>query len=310
MRLKRFSFSQFIFNQKKKKTDEKKLVVPSDLSASIAAAKAAVSAPPVYLKISFATDRGNIRETNEDNFYIDGKYRHKFKKSESDCYIELTETPHLFGLFDGMGGEAFGETASALSALELDKHSDDIKNANISDLPFEMNRFVRGANAAICDMIADRESLRGGSTFTALCVKNLVAYPFYLGDSRIYLLDENGFFQITEDQTLAVRNIKAGVYTKEEAEDSPDNHMLTAYLGMDTADLGLDAQPCMPIPLKEGTKLMMCSDGLSDMCKKEELEKIISRSCENPAQELLNAALSNGGVDNVTCIVVEAVNLI
>ncbi len=303
-------FSRFFLKNKKDANEDVKIAPPTDLPASIAAAKAAIKAPSLFLKVSFATDKGRVRKTNQDNFYIDGKYKHRYGKTEHESYIELTQEPHIYGVFDGMGGEAHGETASALAALELEKFSEQLKQTSISDLPFYMNEFTRTANAAIRDMLADRDSERGGSTFTALYIKNNTAYPFYLGDSRIYLFEDGELFQLTEDQTLAVRKVKAGVYTEEFAQISPDSHKLTCFLGADTADIGLDAQPCMPIPLKAGTKLIMCSDGLYDMCTKEEIASILSSENDNPSLKLIHSALKNGGKDNVTCVVVEAIELL
>ncbi|MBR1723780.1 MAG: hypothetical protein IJ723_01995, partial [Ruminococcus sp.] len=181
-----------------------------------------------------------------------------------------------------------------------------LTDGEVSDLPYNMNRFTRSANSAICDMLKDRSNARGGSTFAAVCVKEGMAYPFYLGDSRIYIYDEQGLMQITEDQTLAVRNIKAGVYTEEESKDSPDHHKLTSYLGADYSDMGLDAQPCMPLSLSEGLTILLCTDGLSDMCSTEEISRILESHGNNPARELADLAIKNGGHDNVTCIVIES----
>lgn len=262
--------------------------------------------PLTYMRISFATDKGLIRQNNEDNFYIDGKYTHSYEKSETDHYIELTQSGHLFALFDGMGGEAFGETASALAALQIQRFADDLTEGAVSDLPYHMNEFTRSANSAICDMLKDRSNARGGSTFAAVCVKEGMAYPFYLGDSRIYIYDSQGLTQITEDQTLAVRNIKAGVYTEEEARNSPDHHKLTGYLGADYSDMGLDPRPCMPFPMSHGLTILLCTDGLTDMCSPEEIAEVLEEHGNNPARELADRAIANGGHDNVTCIVIES----
>ena len=261
--------------------------------------------PLTYMKISFATDKGLVRQNNEDNFYIDGKYTHSYEKNETDHYVELTQSGHLFALFDGMGGEAFGETGSALAALQLQRFAEDITDGEVSDLPYHMNEFTRSANSAICDMLKDRSNARGGSTFAAVCVKEGMAYPFYLGDSRIYIYDEQGLSQITEDQTLAIRNIKAGVYTEEEAKDSPDHHKLTGYLGADYSDMGLDSRASMPFPMTDGMVILLCTDGLTDMCTSEEIAGVLETHGNNPARELADLAIEKGGHDNVTCIVVE-----
>ncbi len=261
--------------------------------------------PISYMQISFATDKGLVRQNNEDNFYIDGKYTHSYEKSETDHYIELTQSGHLFALFDGMGGEAFGETASALAAKHIERYAEVLTDGEVSDLPYHMNEFSRSANSAICDMLKDRSNARGGSTFAAVCIRDGMAYPFYLGDSRIYIYDEQGLMQITEDQTLAIRNIKAGVYTEEQAKDSPDHHKLTSYLGADYSDMGLDAQPCMPFPMTKDMTILLCTDGLTDMCSPEEISGVLEVHGNNPARELADLALRNGGHDNVTCIVIE-----
>lgn len=289
------------FRREEPETEQKWEILPDPVNHTVSKPKALT-----YMQISFATDKGLVRQNNEDNFYIDGKYTHSYEKNETDHYVELTQSGHLFALFDGMGGEAFGETASALAALQIQRFADDMTEGSVSDLPYQMNEFTRSANSAICDMLKDRSNARGGSTFAAICVKDGMAYPFYLGDSRIYIYDEQGLSQITEDQTLAIRNIKAGVYTEEEARNSPDHHKLTGYLGADYSDMGLDSRACMPFPMNNGMKILLCTDGLTDMCSSEEIAELLEHHGNNPARELADLALKNGGQDNVTCIVIES----
>ena len=124
--------------------------------------------PQLYMNVSLATDTGRVRKNNEDNFYLDGKYRHVYGKNECENYTELAETAHTYGIFDGMGGEAFGETASALASVQLGQTARILKEADVSDLPYQMNLFTRNANNAICDMLDDRGNARGGSTFAAV----------------------------------------------------------------------------------------------------------------------------------------------
>jgi protein phosphatase len=262
----------------------------------------------LYMKVSFATDRGRLRENNEDSFCIDGKYRHIYGRSESDCYIELDGTAHVYGLFDGMGGEDYGETASALAAAHFDRAMPIFKQTAADSLSDCMNEYADTADSAICDMLISRDSDRGGCTFAAVCVKDGEIYPFWLGDSRIYFSSSDGLKQISEDQTLAAAKVKAGVYSAEVGENSPDSHKLTAFLGrggMRTESL------YAPLPVESGVKILICSDGLSDMCSFEEIAAALDSdtaradSTDNTAQSLVNLALENGGADNVTCIVLE-----
>lgn len=257
------------------------------------------------LRVSYTTDKGNVRKTNEDSFFIDGKCRHTFGKSETDCYIELTKETHVYGLFDGMGGEAYGETASALSAIQLEQITPQLKEAAPEELTELMNDFCRAANSAIIDMLNDRYESGGGSTFAALCFKDGKAYAYNLGDSRIYMFRDGKLTQITEDHTLAMFKIKTGLCTEEELIGSRDHHCLTRFLGADIHDKGLTASEYKPISLDEDVTFMMCSDGVSDMIDDEMIAEILSRESENPAVELVDQALRSGGYDNATCVVLE-----
>ena len=119
-----------LFGKSKKnvsKTEDepaKAVAVSAPLQIPINSNDATKKDKDLYLKVSFATDVGKRRANNEDNFYIDGKYRHNYGKNECDSYIELTTETHLYSVFDGMGGEAFGETASALAAARMEGMTD------------------------------------------------------------------------------------------------------------------------------------------------------------------------------------------
>ena len=95
-----------------------------------------------------------------------------------------------------------------------------------------------------------------------------------------------------------------GWYTEEEAKNSRDVHVITSFIGVDSREVGLKALSYKPIKTADIT-VLICSDGLTDMCTNDEIKEILSQECDNHAQLLVDKALENGGEDNVTCIVIK-----
>ena len=255
-------------------------------------------------RVSYATDTGYFRETNEDSFFIDGKCVHQFGYSEKDLYAETREGTHVFGVFDGMGGEDHGELASELCAKALDGAYGHIVSAAPGELHGLMTGVCRSANAAICKMIKERGARAGGSTFAAVCICEGKAHVFWLGDSRVYLYTGSVLKQLTTDHTVAAARIAAGIYTAEEAVGSRDHHALTNFVGMNRLAEGMTVSAREPIPFKKGHSLLICSDGLTDMIFESEIKQVLSVGYADPASELVTRALLNGGMDNVTCVVI------
>ena len=255
-------------------------------------------------RVSYATDAGYIRETNEDSFFIDGKCVHRFGYSERDCYSEESEGTHIFGVFDGMGGEEHGEVASELCAKALDGAYTHLVTAAPEELHSLMTGVCRSANAAVCKMIKERGARAGGSTFTAACITEKQAHVYWLGDSRVYFYNGSVLKQLTRDQTVAAAKIAAGEYTAEEAVGSRDNHALMNFVGMNRLAEGMTVSACEPVPFRKGCSLLLCSDGLTDMIFESEIEQVLSVGYADPASEFVTRALLNGGMDNVTCVVV------
>ena len=101
-----------------------------------------------------------------------------------------------------------------------------------------------------------------------------------------------------------MKKYEANIYTKEEAENSPDQHTLTLYLGMNE-EPELTPETYFPFRLHEGDKLLLCSDGLYDMASAKEITQTLLSSPTDPANALVALALKNGGGDNVTCVVLQ-----
>ena len=256
------------------------------------------------LLVSIATNVGNVRQVNEDNFYAD---KLGVREVENLCgYKVLSHSErYVFAVFDGMGGEQFGDLASEIAAKTLDEYADSIIAAESpEEMKDTVDRFASEANDRIVKMVDDMNGKLGGCTLAMVCTIGSQAYVFNIGDSRIYFYtNENGLRQVSEDQTLAMKKLKANIYTEEEARLSEDAHKITSFLGVDSRNIGMKALSYEPVDLSEGA-LLLCSDGLTDMVSDEDISGSMSDMDEEIAPRLVDQALENGGLDNVTCMVI------
>ena len=185
------------------------------------------------LLVSIATNVGNVRQVNEDNFYAD---KLGVREVENLCgYKVLSHSErYVFAVFDGMGGEQFGDLASEIAAKTLDEYADSIIAAESpEEMKDAVDRFASEANDRIVKMVDDMNGKLGGCTLAMVCTIGSQAYVFNIGDSRIYFYtNENGLRQVSEDQTLAMKKLKANIYTEEEARLSEDAHKITSFLGV------------------------------------------------------------------------------
>lgn len=259
-----------------------------------------------FIQAHAVSDQGKVRSNNEDNFFADGIVNPD-PQAGGDLYIERRKlTNHVFAVCDGMGGESYGEDASELAVSILKAHYTNIKKARKNELNNTVDKYAADANNRICDMISQRQCSNSGTTLAMLCFRDNYAYPFYIGDSRIYLYDGFDLYALSKDQTLAAEMLQYGVYTPEQAEMSYDRNKLIHFLGEDKECKGLKVTAQPPVTLKKGMRFLLCSDGLTDMCSDLTLYEILSDpEQEDYAQALVNSALDAGGTDNVTAIVIE-----
>ena len=253
------------------------------------------------IALSVSTHNGNRKQNNEDSFSINGKAKPSEQNIMNICG-DIDGDELFLGVFDGMGGEKMGDVASRIAADRSAQLFDELKNCEPQDYQKIINGYVDNVNAEICHTLDNSGNDRGGTTMAVVFIKDGIVYPCSLGDSRIYLLKGGELIQISEDHTLAMRKYKANIYTFEEAQTSPDSHKLTLFLGVDVDGNGLDAQFYEPFRLDEDSSLLICSDGLYDMCSEDEIIDIMQQDSENTARDLVEAAVENGGTDNVTCI--------
>jgi protein phosphatase len=227
-------------------------------------------------EVGVVTDIGQVRERNEDSFLVD---------------------PPLYAVADGMGGHRGGEVASEL-ALETVEALASAGKGGLADQ-------VRAANRAVFERsMSDRAVSGMGTTLTAVTVDDERAHLAHVGDSRAYLLRAGALRQLTEDHTLVNRMVKAGEISPEEAEVHPHRNVVTRALGTEPS-VQVDEDD---VPLLAGDRLLLCSDGLSNMVTTDQIQAILEAnpSAQDAATRLVRAANRAGGVDNITVIVVDA----
>jgi serine/threonine protein phosphatase PrpC len=228
------------------------------------------------------TDAGKVRRNNEDALLV-GEGR--------------DET--LFAIADGIGGFEAGEVASRI-AIEALKELE-------PDAPFEAA--IQEANRRILTSGRGDESLSGmGTTIVAVRFggsrERPVAEVAHVGDSRAYLLRGGSLRPLTEDHSLVAELVRSGELTRDQAAEHPQKNLITRALG---AEEEVEVDTAV-LPVEAGDRILLCSDGLSDMVPEGRISEILASSpddSETPARRLLSAALDAGGTDNVTVVVVD-----
>jgi protein phosphatase len=221
------------------------------------------------------TDVGRQRQSNEDAFF---------------------ERAPLFAVADGMGGARAGEVASRMAVEELAAMDDPGSRAEES-----LRTVARSANRRIYDMAqGDSEHAGMGTTFTAVLVSGREVAVGHVGDSRLYRLREGTFERLTDDHSLVEELVRQGKLTQQEAEVHPQRSIITRALGPEK-DVQVDT---FTHTARDGDVYLLCSDGLSGMVPDEQLAQILStsRSLDDAARALVDAANGAGGKDNITAV--------
>jgi serine/threonine protein phosphatase PrpC len=245
-------------------------------------------------QIAGLTDVGLKRDLNEDNLLM----------------IEA-EMPGLgpYGIYavaDGMGGHERGEVASQLTLRAVQEQFTQHPPTS-ADAPFD--DWLKAAAVAANQAVLTRQSSgnaqerKMGSTLVMALVAENQAHIANVGDSRAYRLDSQGIQQISEDHSLVERLVQIGQLTREEARFHRQRNVIYNTIG-DKSNLEVSLYH---ITLQSGDRLLLCSDGLSNMITDEEILDI-SRSHASPAeacQKMVEATKSAGGNDNITAVIVQ-----
>jgi protein phosphatase len=253
------------------------------------------------------TDLGLTRDHNEDTFLVADLSAGHASLQPDVRQHEVGARGSLFMVADGMGGAAAGEVASAMAADIIYQHlsttwtrDEDVSAARFA---FRMKEAVELANQRIYAYAREHPDVRGmGTTVTAAGVFGDEVYLAQIGDSRGYLVRNGEAFQLTRDQSLTQRLVDAGELTEEEAEHSERRNIILQALGPDPrVKVDLSRQR-----LRRGDTLILCSDGLSGVVRREEFAQMVEQSPDLPTlcTALIDLANERGGPDNVTVVAV------
>lgn len=236
---------------------------------------------------------GKIRSNNEDNFYFDGKCLEVENNGlkHPACLEETLKNGLCLAVFDGMGGENFGEYASYAAARELQQIERKLADYLIPEKKY-LNRIASQLNDAVVATAKELGTNRMGSTMVALYFTSRYAYVCNIGDSRAYRLRAGEFLQISQDHIES----RPG----REGKKAP----LSQHLGIDPEDMLIEPYIAKG-ELQRGDWYLLCSDGLTDMLTNFEIADIMLKNeeAESCVSALVQAALEHGGRDNITVIV-------
>lgn len=240
----------------------------------------AVSGNNGFLSWAARSDVGLVRGHNEDSF--------------------LAMAP-LFVVSDGMGGHAAGEVASSIAIETIGNKAP----AGADDVLLGVA--VEAANLAVIQGAEEGAGKPGmGCTATSIVIEGSHMSVAHVGDSRVYLLHHGILVRVTHDHSYVEELVDCGQITADEARNHPSRSVITRALGSDP-DMYADH---FTLEVNDGDRIIVCSDGLSGMVSDNELESIAVSSA-TPMQatnNLVSAALTAGGLDNVTVIVVDVLN--
>jgi protein phosphatase len=264
-----------------------------------------VNQGPVHVSVFGKTDLGRTREHNEDTFLVaDLSTGNASLQPEVRCH-EIGARGSLFMVADGMGGAAAGELASAMAADLIYRHMATAWAADEANSPdqfaYRMREAVELANGQIYSYAREHPEVRGmGTTVTAAGVFGSDLYLTQIGDSRAYLVRGSEAVQLTKDQSLMQRLVDAGELTQDEAEQSERRNIILQALGPDPrVKVDLTHQP-----IRRGDTLILCSDGLSGLVRREEFAQMAGEHADLSAlcTALVDLANSRGGPDNITVV--------
>ncbi len=237
------------------------------------------------MKATGRTDKGRKRSNNQDSIYI----------GEGS----IGPLPNLFIVADGMGGHAAGDFASRYAISVV---LDFVRGSTVRNPISLLKRAMIFANSEVYrEAEKDPDKYGMGTTMVACVVDGSELYVANVGDSRLYLIRDE-ITQITMDHSLVEELIRNGQLERNRGRNHPEKNLITKAMG--------SKDEVMPdffeISLEEGDKVLLCSDGLSNMVEDDELRDIVREagSPEEAVDSLIDRANYYGGNDNISAILI------
>lgn len=237
------------------------------------------------------TDVGMVRESNQDNYL-------------------LAEALRLFVVADGMGGHNGGEVASQIAVETIDDYVRlRLKDGVAShDGPLEKHPAIeliasalKQASARIHRTAVRSPELHGmGTTVTGIYFHDRFAFIGHVGDSRAYLIRAGRIEQLSDDHSMVAEMVRAGMMTQEQAEQSHMKNIITRSVGVDE-DVAVDT---IVVPIQPNDLYLLCSDGLINQLKDEEILMLAEENfLRDLPRKLIEMANSRGGDDNISVVI-------
>lgn len=230
------------------------------------------------------TDTGCVRSMNQDSFF---------------CSCEpVGPLPNLFIVADGMGGHQAGDYASRFAIEQFVEY---VRGSEGDNLIRIIDRGIAYANSMVYEKSCENQELAGmGTTFVTAYMDGSQLFVANVGDSRLYLAGEQ-MSQVTEDHSYVAAMVRAGELTPEEARNHPDKNVITRALGV-SSQVRADF---FEVDLAPGDKVLLCSDGLSNMVEDDRMFNILSdNDPEKAVDVLIEEARGTGGLDNITALLI------
>ena len=259
-----------------------------------------------------ASDRGSVRERNEDYYGI--------FVPETD---ELVESLGVLAVVaDGMGGHLSGAEASKKSVEVMGQvyfegtgasvrekgHGVELHEALSALAASAVNRLrwaFLEANRQVFETVGEGHNGMAGTTCTAIVILPEKIHIAHAGDSRAYLVRRGAIIQLTEDHSVVGEMVRKGMLSKEEAVRHPHRNVITKAVGLRGT---LEVDIAESVPVEKGDRILICSDGLFAMIGEDEIAEVTVKGTPDKAcQNLVKRAKEAGGIDNITLVIAERI---
>ena len=232
------------------------------------------------------TDVGQKRNTNQDYLFCSNE--------------PIGAFPNLYIVADGMGGHKAGDHASHFAVERFVQLAGQTKQTNPVTL---LRTLLDWVNDEVLQEAKSDDRYKGmGTTFVAITIINGKGYIVNVGDSRLYLIHNQQIRQVTLDHSLVEELVRSGELTPQEARRHPRKNIITRAVGVSEELL----PDFFEVEVQPGDRILLCSDGLSNMIDDKELGEIVSsdRDLDSTVKYLIDKANYYGGYDNIAAVVV------
>ena len=231
------------------------------------------------------TDKGRKRNNNQDSIFVSDK--------------PVGPLPNLYIVADGMGGHAAGDFASRYAIrIVIDFVS---KSTVANPISLLRRALVYASNELYKESEKDKDKMGMGTTMVASVIMDDKLYVANIGDSRLYIINDD-IKQVTMDHSLVEELIRSGQLERNKGRNHPEKNIITRAMG--SRD---EAMPdFFELDIKEGDKILMCSDGLSNMVEDDEIKDIVQENqvLDQAVSSLISRANYYGGNDNISVIII------